>query len=60
MKLHEKHGDLGVLAVPKTFVTLVPLRSPSNRKDTVGFFEAVTIRQILDTEGVMRRGGART
>jgi hypothetical protein len=25
MKLHEKHGDLGVLAVPKTFVTLVPL-----------------------------------
>ena len=34
---------------------------PSNRKDTVGFFEAVTIRQILDTEGVLRRGGgART
>jgi len=25
MKLHENHGDLGVLAVPKTFVTLVPL-----------------------------------
>ncbi|MBP8802386.1 MAG: hypothetical protein KBI41_12725, partial [Kiritimatiellae bacterium] len=31
-------------------------RGPSNRKDTVGFFEAVTIRQILDTEGVKGRG----
>jgi len=25
MKLHENHGDLAVLAVQKTFVTLVPL-----------------------------------
>jgi len=23
MKLHENHGDLGVLAVPKTFVAFV-------------------------------------